>query len=135
MAQQIRVTIEDVNGSFARFIQRAPKEVRSVLSGAVSKTTFAVWQRMHARVSVGPDAPHIKDDLEAKLPKRDGLNGRVGIFDNDAQAHVALYNEYRPNRQPFMRVSALDEESNFRNRATAALQQVERNLSGGGGLL
>lgn len=132
--RNIPVTIEDVNGSFARFVRTAPKIARMYLSDAVSKTTFAVVQRMKATVAVGPDAPHIKDDLEAKLPRRDGLSGRAGIFDNDEQAHIALYNEYRPNEQPFMRISALNEEPNFRARAIAALKRVEVDLSGGGGL-
>lgn len=130
--RNIPVTIEDVNGSFARFIKQAPKAVRIELSDVVAKTTFAVWQRMKALAQVGPDAPHMRDALEAKLPQRNGLSGRAGVFDNDEQAHVALYNEYRPNRQPFMRPAALDEEPGFRARATRALQQVERNLSAGG---
>lgn len=130
--RQIPVTIVDVNGSFARFIREAPKVARVYLSAAVGTTTVAVTQRMKALAPVGPDAPHIKDDLASQLPKRHALVGRAGIFDNDEQAHIALYNEYRPNKQPFMLPAALDEENAFRARAIAALKQVETTLSGGG---
>lgn len=134
MARSIGVELVDVNGSWARFLKAAPKDVRSALSDAVAKTTFAVAQRMKAMAAVGPEAPHMRDAIEAQLPKRNGLSGKAGIFDNDTEAHVALYNEYRPNAQPFMRPAARDEDSDFKVRATKALQQAERSLSGGGGL-
>ncbi len=132
----LKVTFEvrDLDGSFRRFIRTAPKEAKSAMSDAVSKTTFAVWQRMRARAPVGPDAPHMRDALDTKLPRRDALSGQAGIFDNDDQAHVALYNEYRPNRQPFMRQATVDESAMFFQRAIRALRQVESNLSTGGGL-
>jgi hypothetical protein len=123
------VTVEDVGGSFAAFKKNAPKEFKSAMSDPVSKTTFAVWQRMRAVAPVGPEAPHMRDALQAKLPKRDALSGFVGIFDNDEEAHVALFNEYRPNEQPFMRMSLYEEDALFKARATKALQQAERDLS------
>jgi hypothetical protein len=131
-ANRHTVEIEDVGGSFARFIATAPKEVRARLSEAIATTTFIVSQRMKALAPVGPEAPHMRDAIEAQLPKRNGLSGRAGIFDNEEEASVALFNEYRPNEQWFMRPALLDSEDGFRARATRALQQVERNLSGGG---
>jgi hypothetical protein len=50
-------------------------------------------------------------------------------------AWVALFNEYNPNRQPWMKPSAERESSDFVKRVADAMGQVERNLSGGGGLL
>lgn len=131
----INVVIVDVNGSFRRFITETPKEARSALADlAIRPTTFALLNRMRATVPVGPEAPHIKDLLAAKM-NRSGLIGQVGIFDNDEEAHVALFNEYAPNHQPFMRPAADAEQGDLVRRATAALQQVERNLSTGGGLI
>jgi len=133
--------IEDVGGSFARFVKNAPKDVRSALNDAVKKTCFAMEGRMSVLAPKGPDSPHIKDAVTHKVR---GLTGQVGFIDatqqagadNDATlADVALFNEYSPNKQPFMRPAAEAESSDFVRRATHALTQAERNLSGGGGLL
>ena len=124
-----RIYLEDVDGGWDRFIKTAPNLVKTLLSDAVGKTTFAVLQRLKASAPVGPEAPHMRDALSAKLPKRDALTGRAGIFDNDEEAHVALFNEYAPNHQPFMRSSADAEAGEFSRRASAALSQVERQLS------
>ncbi len=133
--EKVTVELIDVDGSFARFLKAAPKEMRAALSEAVGKTTFALAQRMKAQAPIGPDAPHMREAIEAQMPKRNSLMGRAGVFDNDTEAHVALYNEYRPNVQPFMRPAARDEDSDFKVRATKALQQAERALSGGAGNL
>ena len=125
-----RTTIEliDVNGSFKRFVKQAPKVVRLELGEAVERTTFGIFGRMRATAPVGPDAPHMRDalDWEAK-----GLRGQAGILADDDQAHIALYNEYNPNSQPFMIPAAESEETAFKLRATKALQTVERILSSG----
>lgn len=131
----------DVNGSFKRFLKNAPKEFREVLKDAVKRTSFALERRMASSAPIGPDAPHIRDFVTHKVR---GLQGQVGFIDATAQAgpendatiaDVALYNEYRPNKQPFMLPAAEAEASDFVKRAKAALGQAERNLSGGGGLL
>jgi hypothetical protein len=131
MARTSRIYIEDVDGSFKRFIQKAPKEVRANLQDAVRKTAFGVGQRMRANAPVGPDAPHIRNDIDVQHGR--GLSSKVGYFggsDNSSdQAHIALYNEFKPNAQPFMRPAAEDEESSFRQLATAALKNAERSLS------
>jgi hypothetical protein len=133
--------IVDLNGSFARFVKTAPKDMRAVLAGEVKATAFALARRMEAKAPKGPDAPHIK---EAVTSKARGLSAQVGYInatqpagpDSTATiAEVALFNEYRPNRQPFMRPAAEAEASDYVRRMKAAIGQVERNLSGGGGLL
>ena len=104
----IRNVLEDVDGSFARFLRTAPREVRQALAAAVKKSAFAVGQRMKALAPVGPDAPHLREDVEVEAR---GLTARVGYLTakpaapgSDAtQPDVALYNEYAPNAQPFMR--------------------------------
>lgn len=131
MALTNRIYIEDVNGSFAAFIRNAPKEVKANLQHAVRITAFAVGQRMKANAPVGPDAPHIKDDIEVQNGR--GLSSKVGYFggngDDSDQLHIALYNEFKPNAQPFMRPAADDEASEFRQLAEVALKNAERSLS------
>ena len=120
--EKISITIEDVNGSFARLIKQAPKEARSFLSQAVATTTVAVSQRMRARVPV--DEGELKAAIDVRLPKGTRLAGEAGVFDGE-QAGVALYNEYQPNVQPFMRPSAQDEAEDFKQRAIKALKKLE----------
>jgi hypothetical protein len=136
MARTTRYTtrIEDVGGSFARFIREAPKEAKALCKAAVESTSFAVLQRMKATAPVGPDAPHIKDELAMKVR---GLMGRVGILQSegeDGPAHIALYNEYMPNEQPFMRPAAKAEQDTHTRRVKEAIGQLERRLGSGTGI-
>lgn len=133
--------IEDVGGSFERFKRDAPKIARQYVYDAVERTAFGLQQRMKAMAPVGPDAPHIRDRVTYK---RRGATAQVGFIDatepaapgSDASiADVALYNEYDPNKQPFMLPAAQLESRDFLKRMTDALQRVDRDLSGGGGLL
>ncbi len=134
------LSIVDVDGSFARFVKNAPKEMRASLGDVVRKTTFALEQRLRATAPVGPEAPHIRDAVSSKVR---GLSGQAGFINatepaapgsDSTMAEVALYNEYRPNAQPFMKPAAEAESSTFVTRMKTALTQVERDLSGGGGL-
>lgn len=133
MARTIGVTIEDVGGSFAKFIKTAPAAVKLDLQHAVRLSAFAVGQRMKALAPVGPDAPHIREDVEVKMGR--GLTARVGYFggtgDASDQPHIALYNEFRPNKRPFMRPAAQNEAGDFTRRVTDALKRSERALSVG----
>lgn len=142
MAKNTRKTIIeviDVAGSFERFFKLAPKIARAELSDtAVEPTTFSLRGRIAAAAPVGEDAPHIKERVEWKVR---GLNGQAGYIDateaagpgsNASIADVALFNEYRPNRQPFMRPSADAEENAFKARALKALRNIEMKLTVGG---
>ena len=120
--ERITITIEDVNGSFARLLKQAPKEARSFLSQAVATTTTSVAMRMRARVPV--DEGELKAAIDTKLPRGNGLSGHAGVFD-PTQAEIALYNEYHPNEQPFMKPSAQDESEDFKQRAIKALKKLE----------
>jgi hypothetical protein len=134
MAQQFRVVID--RREFDRFIRRAPAEFRAALSGAVRKAAEDVADRMEAFAPVGPDAPHIRDDIKVRGAKGKQLTARVGYFDRtpsggggDAtQPDVAMFNEYAENNQPFMRPAANAEADNFAKRATDAIRSAERNL-------
>jgi hypothetical protein len=117
----LKVTVEDVGGSFARFVRTASKVVRAEAYQATAKSRDALADRMRERAAVGPEAPHMRDAIEVR-------GTLVGIFDPE-QAAVALYNEYSPNRQPFMVPSARDEDSSLVNRAKAALRVAEAKLS------
>ncbi|CAN5850610.1 hypothetical protein BH18ACI5_BH18ACI5_04410 [soil metagenome] len=127
--------IKDVNGSFARMVREAPKLAKRHLSTAVFQTAGVAQRRMEANAPLGPDGEgltpggHIKFDIERR-GRTGGLSATVGLFDPD-QAAVALFNEYVPNRQPFMRPASKASERKFEHEATAALVKVERALAGG----
>jgi hypothetical protein len=142
-----RVVLEDVGGSFARFLREAPKVLRQELVYAVNETAQGVDQSMRSKAPVGPDAPHIADDIEtlrARATKK-SVTARVGYFGNGSddsdQEHIALYNEYKPNTQPFMRPAAEDNAAEFVGSIKDALGRMENGLSrsipvpvsGGGG--
>jgi hypothetical protein len=139
--EKVSITLEDVGGAFRRFQQEAPKVFRQVIYDALDRSAFAVAQRMRAEAPVGPDAPHIRDFVSWK---RRGYVAQIGFIEVTELAApgsdstipgVALFNEYSPNRQPFMRPAAEAELSDFQKRMRAAMEQAERDLSGGGGLL
>lgn len=130
------ITVEIDSRQFERFLRQAPKEARSILSPDVKKTAFIVGQRIKAKAAVGPVAPHIKDDIEVRGANRGSLIAKVGFWGgpsggNATQPEVALYNEYRPNQQPFMRPAADDEANDFGVRITRALKLLERRLTVG----
>lgn len=133
---KIIVEVVDVKGSFKRLIKEAPKVARKHLFGAVFSTAAAVRTTMEATAPLGPTGQgrtpldHIKNDIEHR--QKDGsLSARVGIFDDPDQVAVATYNEYAPDQQPFMKPSALANESRFHTLAINALQLMERYLSQG----
>jgi hypothetical protein len=136
MALRSEFTIEDVGGSFARFLKQAPKVVRHAVIDAVELTAFSLSKRMEQDAPVGPDAPHIKDYVTWK---RRGMTAQAGYIDaTDAAgpgnaatiADVAAMNEYAPNKQPFMRPAAEREAPIFVKRMKNAMQDVERLLGG-----
>ncbi len=145
------VSIEDVGGSFAKMLRNAPKLLKAELKYAVDETAQGVENLMRMRAPQGPEAPHIRDDIEtqnASITKK-YVTAKVGYFggtgDDSDQEHVALYNEYKPNAQPFMLPAAEDMAREFRDSAVDALKRMENGLSrsvsapvssgGGSGLL
>ena len=129
------VELIDVDGSFQRLLKEAPKLAKEEMKLAIRKTAFAVAQRVRAAAPVGPNAPHIRDAVEIR---QRGLMAQVGYLSNapavagksiPSQAGVALFNEYNPNQQPFMRPSAKAEAGDFLRRATEAIRGIERNLA------
>jgi hypothetical protein len=151
MANKTTIMIQDVGGSFKRFLEQAPEEARMLLNDAVEKTAFSMQQRMKANAPSGPNDPHIKETISYKRTgqklKGNRFGAEIGLLDgrggDDAadsrggsspatQAEVGLYNEYKPNGQPFMRPAAEAENRDFTRRVTDALKQVERKLSVGG---
>jgi hypothetical protein len=83
-------------------------------------------------------APHIQDQIDVA---HRGLTARVGILDSGPtgiEADVALFNEYAPNKQPFMKPAAEAHTSEFKRNIERAIRRMEVKLSGGlagGGLL
>lgn len=137
MPPKITTTLEDIDGSFGRFFKAAPKEVRELLKGTVKTAAFGLGQRMKAAAprSDPEFAPHIQDQIDVKAR---GLAARVGLLDagpTGTEADVALFNEYTPNKQPFMRPAAEAEAPEFKRAVQMALKKLERQLGGfGGGL-
>jgi hypothetical protein len=137
------VELVDVGGSFRRLLREAPKEARRELSDVVKKTVFKLEKRMQALApDRGPDPPHIKDSIESESR---GMSGKAGILDRAGSqsagagstatlAEVAIYNEYRPNEQEFMRPAARLVDPEFTADVAKALQRVERSLGSGVGI-
>jgi hypothetical protein len=121
---------------FDRFLRQAPSEFRTALSACVRKAAEDIADRMEAFAPVGPDAPHIKDEIKVRGARGKQLTARIGYFDQTpssergkaTQPMVALFNEYAPNDQAFMRPAANAEADTFAKRATDAIRAAERNL-------
>ena len=136
MPRAFRITtrLEDVNGSFKRMCEQAPREAKALMASAVQVTTFALGQRMKATAPVSDEAPHMRDDISISVR---GLNGRAGILKASGEgdsAHIALYNEFLPNKQPFMRPAAIAEKSDFARRAKEAIGLLDKRLGSGTGI-
>jgi len=106
------------------------------MKSAVTKIANRVSDEMYDRAPERSDAPpHVKDAIDVK---QSGLTAKVGILDGDAPSgteatmgEVAQFNEYAPNKQPFMLPSAAASERPAAEYARKALADMERVLSGG----
>jgi hypothetical protein len=104
---KVTIHLEDVGGSFKRFLAAAPREARAYIHDAVEKTAFSLQQRMKALAPMGEDAPHIRDVISYK---RRGQRAEIGLLEDAGGGDQAA-----PG-------------------STATNAEVERSLSGGGGL-
>jgi hypothetical protein len=69
-------------------------------------------------------APRLTGQMASKLT----VDGSViGIFDPE-QAEVALFNEYSPNHQPFMRAAAQASIGDFEAAVTDGIVEAEAEL-------
>ncbi len=136
-AEKIGVELIDVGGSFKRMCTEAPKLAKKLMGTAVFVTASSVLQHMESHAPEGPDGSGLTPDEHIRLDLTDNwkasrpLSAKVGILDNDAQAHVALYNEYQPNAQPFMVPAARANDSTLYTAAVRALQSLENKLASG----
>jgi hypothetical protein len=143
-SRQIGVTVED-DGSFKRFIRKAPGEARRAMLQAITSTAGGVKTGVKSRAPVGPDAPHIKDDVDVRIGKESARTiwAKVGYLsekpaggtDPDAtQPAVAFWQEYgrgRGSKRPtrFMFPSAEGETGAYLSRMVRALRDAERRLA------
>ena len=132
----MRNTIEivDVGGRFTGLAKNASREFRRALAGAVAKGTERLADEMF---DLSPprsdDPPHVKDAIDYTSR---GLSGKAGILNGAESAgsgdttmgEVALFNEYDPNDQPFMRPAADNVANDFANDCTQALERAVRAL-------
>jgi hypothetical protein len=129
------VSIEDVGGSFQRLYRDSPKIARKLLQPAVRLSAFSLGRRMEALAprSDPTFAPHIQDQIDTKAH---GLSARVGILDpgpTGIEADIALFNEYRPNKQPFMRPAAEAHEKEHARILERALRGLPSRITGSSG--
>lgn len=114
----MRVDVFDAGGRTKRWISRAHDVLRKeVITRGTHPTAKSILGSMQDR------APRLTGAMASKLTVDGGV---VGILDDSEAASVALYNEFSPNHQPFMRPAARANESTLDQRATAALQSAER---------
>jgi hypothetical protein len=138
MPRRRNVWIED-DGTFKRFMQNAPKVFRAVVRQAIKDTAEGpVEMKMRAYARVGPDAPHIKDDIEVKVAQKSAQVGYLkaepagGSDPNATQPDVALYQNYGTKRakgNAFMSRAADDSANEYRDRMIKALREAERKLA------
>lgn len=132
--------VEDVGGSLKRFLRDTPIVARKELSVAVKKATIWTSDEMYDLAPPRSDAPpHIKDDIDWRVR---GLRGEAGIFvatpsaegATASQVDVALYNEFAPNKQPFMMPAAEKAAPVLVKFVSVAMKNMERSLSSGTGI-
>lgn len=134
-ANKTVITIEDVGGGFKRLYSQAPKIVRQELYKAIEKATIYCSDEMYDRAPDRSDVPpHIKDAIDWE---RRGLVGKAGILNGDepgggeaTMGEVALYNEYKPNAQPFAMPAALVTQKVLESEARKAIGRLENALGG-----
>ncbi len=147
--------LEDVNGSFKRFLKNAPIEAKKRIAAQVLVTAHKLEQRMQSTAPVGPDSPHI---ARAVTFSQRGQTAKVGYLAEDfggdpandsepqtwngasvTNAMVAMFNEYGVSHKgsgkhprPFMKNAAEAEQQPFVNRIKGAIESMEKALSSGG---
>jgi hypothetical protein len=127
---KVMVNVVDVNKSFARFIQYASRgEARKRLNAPVLLTADALADDAHIRDAI--TFTQRGNSAAVGLLAQDFGGDSAGDGTGATMAEVALYNEYSPNKQPFMRAAAEAEDGPFRRRIEDALQSIERALSSG----
>ncbi len=135
--EKIGVELVDVDGSFKRMVNEAPKLAKKLLGTAVFLTADRVLQDMEAHAPKGPDGEgltpdeHIADDLSHNWKSGRPLSAQVGILGtgDNPQAHVALWNEYSPDRQPFMGPAARVGSATLLKAATEAMVSLANKLA------
>ena len=71
------------------------------------------------------NAPVLTGEMRSRLTADGGV---VGIFDPE-EADVALFNEYSPNHQPFMRQAGQSNISTLEQNVTLGMQEAESELA------
>jgi hypothetical protein len=104
--------------TFTAFAEKAPTVLRDAAIRGVQKVAPRMLGRMEAQ------APTLTGQMKSKLTVDGGV---VGIFDPE-QAEVALFNEYSPNHQPFMRAAAQASIGDLESEASAEIAGAESEL-------
>jgi len=135
----MKVSLED-DGTFKRFLRNAMPTFRKTAREGVKATASGpVESKMRAYARVGPDAPHIKDDIETHVDQYQ--SAQVGYLraepaggsdPNATQPDVALWQNWgakQASGNAFMSRAADDSANEFKERMTKALREAERKLA------
>jgi hypothetical protein len=129
---KVKAELVDVHGSLRRLVIMGPKVFRGFIKPQIQVSAHAVAARARTLAPVGEAMPkgrrHIRDGIEVAVhPVK--LFADVGFFSNPDEAAVAIYNEYTPNRQPFLRPALEAEEREYHTRFVKALRAAAGELS------
>jgi hypothetical protein len=108
----------EIVDTFTAFTEKAPGVLKDAAIRGVQKVAPRMLGRMEAQ------APTLTGQMKSKLTVDGGV---VGIFDPE-QAEVALFNEYSPNHQPFMRAAAQASIGDLESDASAEIVAAESEL-------
>lgn len=139
MPRRTSVYVDDVGGHFERLVKGGGANAfRLALRGAIAETADHVEGRMKSYARVGPDAPHIKDDIETRVSPRSAQIGYLmpksagGTDPQATQPDVALFQNYGTKKakgNAFMERAADDSANGFRAAAIKALGEAARTLA------
>lgn len=129
---KVTVKLDGLEATLRAF-QRAPDVARVHASSAVAASTFAVAQRARALVPV--DTGRLKAAIETSRTVN-GLTGNVGLSSREAfYWRFVEFGTKHMAARPFFRPAAEQERNTFIERFRRIGPLMERDLSGGGGLL
>jgi phage protein, HK97 gp10 family len=116
-----------------RAITNAPDAAKRHSQDAVSRSTFAIFNRMQSRATGGPySTGGLRMAMRWSAP---GLTGRVTIDPGAFYWKFLEYGTVHMTARPFIRPSTEEESGTFIRRMQDFEAKLERDWSSGGGIL
>ena len=110
----------EIVDTFTKFLERAPEAMRAAGVRGAQKAAPRLLGRMQSA------APRLTGAMASRLTADGGV---VGIFNDPEEASVALYNEYSPNHQPFLRPSLQATEGDLVSGTSEEIAGLESELA------